>query len=80
MTFKTKAFWASALSGLLGLAGMVAEMPTSLQNQISQPFPEAQRGYIGVGLLLLGYIGRTYATHQAAQSGLPTLPVNPPTK
>lgn len=80
MTTKTRAFWSSALAGLLTIGGIVAEMPTSLQNQIAQPFPEAQRGYIGVVLLLLGYIGRTYATHQAAQSGPATPPVNSPTK
>ena len=77
MTSKNKAFWAALLAGLLTIAGIVAEMPTSLQNQIAQPFPEATRGYIGMMFLVLGWLGRTYATHQAAASGPQTPPVNP---
>lgn len=61
---------------ILGLCGVIANMPDSISNQIPQLFPEKYRGYIAVVFYVAAYvvhnIGAT-AKVQAAQSS----PVQP---
>lgn len=62
-------------AGILGLAALVADMPSELQKQIAQPFPEAQRGYIGMVFAVLAYVAHHYSV--ASRTPAAALPVPP---
>lgn len=72
MTTNNLKFWLGSLgAGIVGIFGIIAEMPPELQKQIAQPFPESSRGIIGLVFLIAAYFSHHYAS-AAARNALVT--------
>lgn len=68
-------------AGILSIAAFVSEMPSELQKQIEQPFPDSIRGYLGIVFATCGYIAHRYAARQhindaIAAAALPLPPMD----
>lgn len=69
-----KFYIGSFVAGLLGVSAFIADMPSALQQQIAQPFPESVRGYLAVVFAIAAYASHHYAS-AAARNAL-TVPVS----
>lgn len=66
MTTNNIKFYAgSFIAGLLGVSAFIADMPSALQQQIAQPFPESVRGYLAVVFAIAAYASHHYASAAA---------------
>ena len=60
-TFNWHAIISGLVSGIAGILSYIAVAPPSLQTQIPQLFPEADRGTIGLWLKILMTIAGLYS-------------------
>lgn len=78
MTTKFKALCFAIGAAVSGTLSYIAEMPPSLQSDITMVFPEHYRGGIGLSLRILAGICTVASAHQASHSGPSSPPANSP--